>query len=151
MIVQLYKCRLVKDGRALQLPGRRAVNAEGAVSVFRRLMVGCPHEEIWTLMLNGQNEIQGAARVALGGLHGCGVRVCDILRPVIVSGACSFIVSHNHPSGSAEPSAADRDMTRQLLAACRVVGVTLVDHVIVTAGPEFRSMREVTTLWAGED
>jgi len=44
------------------------------------------------------------------------------------------ILAHNHPSGVAEPSAADRNITRQLRDALQLVGVRVLDHLVVGAG-----------------
>ena len=52
----------------------------------------------------------------------------------IVDRAASIIVAHNHPSGVAEPSAADRNITRQLRDALQLVGVRVLDHLVVGAG-----------------
>lgn len=48
--------------------------------------------------------------------------------------ATSIIAVHNHPSGDPEPSNPDIDMTRQLKSALKTIGVTLLDHIIVTSG-----------------
>jgi DNA repair protein RadC len=70
--------------------------------------------------------------VARGGLHGCGLLPADVLRPVLRSATSAFILVHNHPSGDPTPSRDDVLMTRALQQACLTVGVTLVDHVIVS-------------------
>jgi len=56
-------------------------------------------------------------------------------------GAHGILLAHNHPSGSAEPSAADVTMTRSLAELTRAVGITLLDHLIV-GGATIVSMRE---------
>lgn len=49
-------------------------------------------------------------------------------------GASGFVLVHNHPSGNPKPSEADIVMTNQVIAAARVVGLTVWDHIIVGAG-----------------
>ncbi|MBO7072155.1 MAG: DNA repair protein RadC [Acetobacter sp.] len=49
-------------------------------------------------------------------------------------GASGFVLVHNHPSGNPKPSEADIVMTDQVIAATRVVGLTVWDHIIVGAG-----------------
>ena len=49
--------------------------------------------------------------------------------------AAAAILAHNHPSGVAEPSASDRTLTVELMNALKIVGVRVLDHLIVTAGP----------------
>ncbi len=48
--------------------------------------------------------------------------------------AAALVLVHNHPTGEAEPSRADIDMTRQIMEACGVVRVQVLDHLIVTEG-----------------
>ncbi|WP_325052271.1 JAB domain-containing protein, partial [Dulcicalothrix desertica] len=54
--------------------------------------------------------------------------------------------THNHPSGSVEPSTEDIDLTRQLLKGALLLNIPLLDHVILGNG-NFQSLREITTLW----
>ncbi|AXJ95748.1 MULTISPECIES: JAB domain-containing protein [unclassified Sphingomonas] len=57
----------------------------------------------------------------------------DLIRAALVQDAAALILAHNHPSGSATPSADDLAYTRALARAAEPVGVTLVDHLILTA------------------
>jgi DNA repair protein RadC len=45
-----------------------------------------------------------------------------------------MLFAHNHPSGVAEPSAADREITRELSHALQLVGVRVLDHLVIGAG-----------------
>ncbi len=55
----------------------------------------------------------------------------EILRPVIMHLGHSFILTHNHPSGDASPSEADRRVTKQLKKAAHLLQLKLLDHIIV--------------------
>jgi DNA repair protein RadC len=57
-----------------------------------------------------------------------------------------LIVSHNHPSGSVEPSNEDIQLTRQLLAAAQILNIPLLDHLILGNGDHL-SLRQTTALW----
>jgi DNA repair protein RadC len=89
------------------------------------------HEEVWLLSLDGQNGLLAARRVAQGGLHGCALTPSDVLRPAVRAAASAIILLHNHPSGSAEPSPEDVEMTQELGVASRLLGIPLLDHVII--------------------
>ncbi|PPJ63877.1 hypothetical protein CUN59_08005, partial [Cuspidothrix issatschenkoi CHARLIE-1] len=52
----------------------------------------------------------------------------------------------NHPSGSLEPSEADIELTRQLLAGAELLAIPILDHLILGNGTH-QSIREITTLW----
>lgn len=56
----------------------------------------------------------------------------EVFRPAIAHAAAGVVLVHNHPSGIAEPSDADRAVTRQIAEAGKVLGIDLIDHVIVT-------------------
>jgi DNA repair protein RadC len=56
-----------------------------------------------------------------------------VVQTAMSNNACAVIVAHNHPSGKAEPSQSDRDITQRLVAACHLVDVRLLDHLVVGA------------------
>jgi DNA repair protein RadC len=74
--------------------------------------------------------------IATGSVAHCAVGIADVLRFVILSGAVSFIVSHNHPSGDPTPSRDDIELTRRLGDAARLCGLRMIDHVIVGDQPD---------------
>jgi len=55
------------------------------------------------------------------------------VRAALNINACAAIFSHNHPSGMAEPSAADRAITKELMSALQLVGVRVLDHLVISA------------------
>ena len=55
-----------------------------------------------------------------------------MFRPALECNAAAVVLVHNHPSGDSTPSLIDMEVTRQLVAAGKMLGVTLIDHVIVT-------------------
>ena len=107
---------------------------ENVVSWARPRLASLDHEEVWLLMLDGRNGLKSVARIAQGGLHGCALTPRDVLRPALRDGASAVILVHNHPSGEPTPSGEDVEMTRAVVAACEVVGVPLLDHVVVARG-----------------
>jgi len=49
-------------------------------------------------------------------------------------GATAIVLSHNHPSGNPSPSEEDRQLTKKLLAACKLMDICFVDHIVMCAG-----------------
>ena len=94
-------------------------------------LAGLDHEEVWVLGLDGNNGLGSARRVAQGGMHGASLLPRDVLRPALRDGASAIVLVHNHPSGDPSPSPDDVEMTRALDRACRTVGISLLDHIIV--------------------
>ena len=55
----------------------------------------------------------------------------DILSPVITSQAYGFVLIHNHPSGNPSPSPADNEVTKQVIAAAKLMQIKFIDHIII--------------------
>jgi DNA repair protein RadC len=143
--VQKYRVRLVKDGAARVVARPSIAGASSAVEVFRAVLSGLPHEEVWLALTNARLDVTGLVRVSQGGLHGAALKPSDVLRPVLASGASGFVMAHNHPSGDPAPSGDDLSMTRALLRACAVVGVSCMDHLILTDSGDWQSLADSHT------
>lgn len=89
-----------------------------------------PHEKFCLLLMNAQNGI--LRKEYYGLLDRCAVNTHDIYKQVILWSATRVIIAHNHPSGKAYPSQADRDITEKLKKGLKLLDVELLDHVIVT-------------------
>lgn len=140
--LQKYRVSLVKDGRVQYAPHKYARSEYQAAECFLALTRDIPHEEVWVLFLNNAHEIHGAARISQGGAHGAALTPVELLRAVLASGCTNYILGHNHPSGDPEPSQADIDMTRLLIESSKTVGLTLLDHIIVTRSGLRASLRD---------
>ena len=71
----------------------------------------------------------------------------DIFSAIMRAGGTQFIVAHNHPSGSLEPSKGDIQLTEQLLRCSKNMDIPMLDHLILSRG-EWSSIRTLTDLWA---
>jgi DNA repair protein RadC len=100
--------------------------------IMRRLVAGSPREHFFAFYLNVKNRIVGYECFGIGNECSVNVHPSELLRSALVSGCRTMIVSHNHPSGSVEPSREDVDLTKCLADGCKLVGLQLLDHVIVT-------------------
>lgn len=87
------------------------------------------------LCLSASNQPMAVAVPHRGGRASSMVDVAVVLQAVILSGASSFILAHNHPSGSVNPSPDDMALTERLKKASGLVGVNLLDHVVLTDDP----------------
>ena len=84
------------------------------------------------LTLDGANRLIAKRIITIGTLTASLVHPREVITEAITDRAASIIVAHNHPSGSIEPSQADRDITERLRQASELLGISLVDHVVVT-------------------
>lgn len=84
------------------------------------------------LSLDGANRLIAKRVITIGTLTGSLVHPREVFADAITDRAASVIVAHNHPSGSLNPSAADLAVTERLREAAQLLGLTLLDHLIVT-------------------
>jgi len=79
--------------------------------------------------------------VSLGTVSASLVHPRELFRPAIELSAYSIIVAHNHPSGDPRPSEEDLDLTRRLHKAGDLLGITILDHLVLTEADAFFSIR----------
>lgn len=89
-------------------------------------------ERIVAVSLDSRQRPLAWTIVASGTELGCPLQLSVVLRFALMAGGPSFILAHNHPSGSAEPSPQDDVITEKLCQAAKLVGLVLLDHVVVT-------------------
>jgi DNA repair protein RadC len=98
-------------------------------------------EHLIGLYLDAQNGLAHTETISVGSLNTTRTHPREILHPAIVHLALGFILAHNHPSGSLDPSDEDIAFSRSVQRAGEIVGIELYDHLIVTA-TGFTSLRE---------
>jgi DNA repair protein RadC len=96
------------------------------------------------VLLNQKNEVLESPTVSVGTLSASLVHPREVFKPAVRASAASVILAHNHPSGNTEPSAEDREVTRRISEAARILGIEVLDHVIL--GDGYFSMKESSLL-----
>jgi DNA repair protein RadC len=110
------------------------LNAPGRVRDFLRLSFGRMGHEVFTvLFLDAQQRLIACEELFRGTLTQTSVYPREVVRRALTLNCASVILSHNHPSGVAEPSRADQILTRELQSALKLVDVQVLDHIIVAA------------------
>ena len=94
------------------------------------------------LVLDAQHKIIARAEVTRGLVNASLVHPREVFRLAIALGGSSVIVAHNHPSGDPTPSAEDRTVTAQMVAAGRILDIPVHDHIIVAGDVAYRSFAE---------
>jgi DNA repair protein RadC len=103
-------------------------------SDFLRMRLGALlHEEFHVLWLDNRHRILDCQKLFTGTVDGASVHPREVVRAALSYNASAAILAHNHPSGVAEPSAADRAITHELRDALRLIGVRVLDHIVVGA------------------
>lgn len=94
-------------------------------------MAGLAREQFRLLFLDRKNQLLGDEVMSDGTVDHTAVYPREVVRRALANNATALILVHNHPSGIAEPSKADIEMTRELDKACSAIGIQIHDHIIV--------------------
>lgn len=89
-------------------------------------------EHFLSVTMNGAGEVVQIRTITIGLLNQSQIHPREAFADAITDRAASVIFVHNHPSGSLTPSEQDRAVTRQLIEAGRILGITVLDHLIVS-------------------
>lgn len=101
-----------------------------------------PYEVFACLFMDNRNRVIEYEEMFRGTIDGASVHPREVVRRALFHNAAALILAHNHPSGVAEPSTADKQITRRLREALSLVDVRLLDHFIIGDG-EFTSLAEL--------
>lgn len=88
-------------------------------------------EKLVVLSLRPNGRLIKLRRLSSGTTNQTLASISEILRPVIIDLAPNFVLAHNHPSGDATPSQADRLLTRRVKESAQTMGLNFLDHVII--------------------
>jgi len=92
------------------------------------------YEVFACLFLDNRHRILGFEELFRGTINGASVHPREVVRHALEYNAAAVIFSHNHPSGIAEASEADRNITQQLQAALKLIDIRVLDHIIIGDG-----------------
>ncbi len=118
---------------ALESCGEKIDNRIQAAWFVRRRTEGDPRESFFVFHLNNNHEIISFETVSIGTINQTLVHARDVFRAAIAISASAIIIGHNHPSGRAQPSREDIQVTKNLVEAGEILGIPVVDHLVVTA------------------
>jgi DNA repair protein RadC len=131
--IPIYEVRLVQARRSLRLAESVLPHAGMAAWTMHNMLGLTDREHFAALFLNGKHTVTGANVIAVGGQHGIGtIEPSTVFRAAIAACASAVILGHNHPSGDPRPSEEDITTTAKLMAAGKLLGIPVVDHIIVT-------------------
>ena len=115
---------------------------QDAASLLIAEMEPLVQENLVVLLLNTRNQVVARRTIYIGTVNSSAVRPAEVLRPAIRENAPSIIVAHNHPSGDPTPSPEDISVTRDLIAAGKLMDIELLDHLVIGHGGRFTSLKE---------
>lgn len=112
----------------------RVGSPEDIASLLSMEMMMLEQEELRVVLLDTKNHILTVSSVYRGTVNAVNVRMAEIFKPAIRQGATAIALVHNHPSGDPAPSTPDIQMTRDAVAAGRMLDIGVIDHVIIGRG-----------------
>jgi DNA repair protein RadC len=137
---------------ALALARRQALQEVAAGEVigssretrrFLQLHLAGRDREVFTcLFLDSQHRVLRCEDLFFGTLDGAAVYPREVAVRSLQYGAAALIFAHNHPSGVAEPSSADRRITERLCAALALLDIRVLDHIIIGQGLSYSFAEE---------
>ena len=140
----LGSARAVAIHAALELGRRLAAESrdEGAPlrtprdvwAAYAPRLEDLPVEEFHVAVLDAQHRLERDITITRGILNSSLVHPREVFREAIAERAAAIILVHNHPSGDPTPSADDRAITAQLVAAGRLLDIPVADHVVIGRG-----------------
>lgn len=133
---------LARRSLSEELKTGEVLGSPQAVRHYLQLLLGKkPYESFAVLFLDVKNRLIAAEELFRGTLMHTSVYPREVVKAALAHNAASLILAHNHPSGTSEPSAADRSLTSALKQALGLVDIRILDHFVVT-GREVYSFAE---------
>lgn len=119
-----------------------AFNSPGVARDYLRMTLGSREHEVFVLVaLDSQHRLIEVIEMFRGTIDSASVYPREVVKETLACNAAAVIFAHNHPSGIAEPSQADRILTEKLKNALALVDVRVLDHLVV-AGADIASFAE---------
>jgi DNA repair protein RadC len=139
----------VEAGRRTLLRGRRErlqiITAMDAARLLVPQYGTKPVEQFGVLLLDTKHRVLKSTLISIGTLDASIVHPREVFREATLAGAAALVLFHNHPSGDPKPSDDDVALTRRLIKAGDIMGITVLDHVILGEN-RFHSLREAGDL-----
>jgi len=120
-------------GESLQR-GTVIYSPERTIAYLSARLRDYPYEVFSALFLDNRHRMIAFEELFRGTIDGASVHPREVVRRALTHNAAALIISHNHPSGVAEPSQADQRITVRLRDALALIDVRLLDHIVIGDG-----------------
>jgi DNA repair protein RadC len=124
-------CRYLEEKLA---PGKHIASPSDSTQFLLARLRDRPHEVFCCLFLDNRHRVLAFDELFRGTIDNTTVYPREVVKQALYRNAAAVILAHNHPSGVAEPSEADRLITRRIGAALNLVDIRLLDHFIIGDG-----------------
>lgn len=131
-VVPVYVCELTKRryrGKTLkEIRGPDDVAAFVGPNLRKE-----QREHFLVLLLNARHEVMAKETVSVGSLNASIVHPREVFKAAVLASAATIVLVHNHPSGDPEPSEEDLSITKRLVEAGELLGISVLDHIVVAS------------------
>ncbi len=117
--------------------GLRALSSRDIYHHYHPLLRDMKRELFKLLLFDAKNRLLKDTTISTGSLSLNIVHPREVFKPAVRESASSVILLHNHPSGDPTPSPEDRELTRRLVKAGRIMGIKVLDHIVIGDGTYF--------------
>jgi len=124
-----------------EIPGGVIKGAADVAGILQARIRYLKKEVLKVLHLNAKNQLTAVEDISIGGLTRLGIQPRDVFTGAIARGSAAIILAHNHPSGDPHPSPEDEEVTARIIAAGRILGIEVLDHIVLGA-ERFISMKD---------
>ena len=115
--------------------GQRLSNSAEVYNIMKPIFArNSDVESLYCIFLNARNQIIAIERIFSGSISSSPVYPRELVKRLIQQGATACVITHNHPSGSTDPSAEDRAITLKIGIALASIDAALHDHLIIGNG-----------------
>lgn len=115
----------------LMMTGSALANPRATREFLRMRLRDLPYEVFAIVYLDNRHRVIGFEELFRGTIDGASVHPREVVKHALAKNAAAVILTHNHPSGLAEPSQADELITRRLKEALALVDIRVLDHLVV--------------------
>lgn len=111
---------------------KKITSSRSVYDIMQPIIGELPHEEFWVLYLSNSNKVMYKSQLSKGGITGTVVDSRIVFKTAFEQNAVSIILCHNHPSGILQASDADKQITKKIKEAGKLLEINILDHLIIT-------------------
>ena len=104
---------------------------EKSADYFKLKLAHYEYEVFVCMFLNNQHQVIACDEMFRGTIDAASVYPREVLKAALQHNAAAVVFAHNHPSGKAEPSHADQEITKKLKSALALIDIRVLDHIII--------------------
>lgn len=138
----LAACELGRRVALPSEPGEILDTPERAARALTPRLAHLDREVVLVALLTRKQRLMSVHTAYEGNVAGVSIRIGELFTEAVRRNAAHLLLAHNHPSGDPEPSGDDIRTTRDAVSAGRLLGISVVDHLVIGASGRWVSLKE---------